>query len=69
MRRILQRAGFVLDRTRGDHEQWEGVVGGQRRVVTLDAGGEPFADRERVTRSMISQSGLSADEFYALHEG
>lgn len=64
VRAILRRAGFAHKRTTGSHEQWQGEIAGQRRLVTLDASGEPFTPRSDLTKSMIRQSGLSKEEFY-----
>ncbi|MDE0280345.1 MAG: type II toxin-antitoxin system HicA family toxin [Gammaproteobacteria bacterium] len=33
--RILESNGFELDRTRGSHRQFEGIIGGRRRLVTV----------------------------------
>ena len=33
--RILKSNGFELDRTRGSHRQFEGIIGGKRRLVTV----------------------------------
>lgn len=54
---VLEANGFTLDRTRGDHRQYEGVVDGVRRLVTV--AGRPGSDvKRRNLASMIRQSGL-----------
>jgi predicted RNA binding protein YcfA (HicA-like mRNA interferase family) len=59
---ILRARGFQLDRTEGDHEQYEGIWQGLRRLVTVDRGVREFSvDR---IKTMISQSGMSREEFY-----
>lgn len=59
--RTLRRYGFVLDRTKGSHQQFVGYVRGQKRRVTV------VADQDRFTTktlaSMIRQSGLSEQEW------
>lgn len=58
VRRALVAHGFVHKRTRGSHEQWEGYVGGLRRVVTVDANDAPFHGRSRSLQSVIRHSGI-----------
>lgn len=56
--RIIEEHGFTLDRERGSHKQFKGVVAGQMRLVTVDYA-QPGEDiRERNLASMIRQSGL-----------
>ena len=35
LRRVLKAFGFMRKRTRGDHEQWEGMTNEKRRVITV----------------------------------
>lgn len=61
--RILERHGFTLDRRRGSHRIYKGVVEGRTRLVVV-AG---HRDRDEIKRgtlaSMIRQSGLSRYHF------
>ena len=54
---ILLDEGFVLDRRRGSHRQYEGRVAGKRRVVTV-AGRDGDDVNPKNLGSMIRQSGL-----------
>ena len=58
---ILITLGFVVKATKGSHEQWEAVVDGIRRKVTLQRGGE--FDQNDI-RSHIAQSGVTRERFY-----
>jgi len=63
---ILIKAGFILKRTAGSHNQWEGTVKGIRRLVTVDQlsrRSETFG--KKILREMIWQSGMTKDEFYS----
>jgi predicted RNA binding protein YcfA (HicA-like mRNA interferase family) len=63
---ILSRAGFTLKRTSGSHNQWEGYIKGQRRLVTVDQlsrKSETFG--KKLLRRMIWQSGMNKEEFYS----
>lgn len=63
--KILKKAGFVKVRQEGSHEQWEGYIGGQRRIVTVDAlGSRNDTYSKQLIKSMITQSGLSKGKFY-----
>lgn len=63
VRQILSARGFVYKRSKGSHEIYEGMINGQRRVVTVDENEAPF--EPFILRSMIEQSGLTRDDFYA----
>jgi len=52
----------VLDRTRGGHSYYSGVIKGRLRHVTVSAHYRQFSP-ERI-RDMIAQSGLTREEFY-----
>ena len=55
--RVLREKGFVLNRKKGSHRQFEGFVGGQRRLVTV--AGKGSDDIPRATLASIRrQSGL-----------
>lgn len=64
---VLHRAGFALKSHKPtSHAKWEGYVRNRRRVVTVDY----LSSRKEkyspyLLRSMIEQSGLTKDEFYA----
>jgi predicted RNA binding protein YcfA (HicA-like mRNA interferase family) len=62
-RRLIEDQGFRLVRERATHKQFEGFVGGQRRLVTLDYAqpGEDISPRNLA--SMIRQSGLDKKLF------
>ena len=55
---ILTEHGFRLDRSRGSHRHFKGLVDGQRRLVTV-----PGKDGDEVPKGTLSsirrQSGLS----------
>ncbi len=55
--KLLMDHGFVLDRQKRRHRQYEGMVGGKRRLVTI--AGRPGDDIAPPTLSSIKrQSGL-----------
>ena len=60
--RILEANGFQLDRMRGSHRQFEGVIGGKRRLVTV-AGKENQEVRIGTLMSIRRQSGLPRKAF------
>jgi len=53
---ILQVHGFTLKRQVASHQQWEGTVGGQRHLVTVDVSCREFSGW--ILNRMIHQSGL-----------
>ena len=59
---ILNANGFVLNNTVGSHKQFIATIKNIKRRVTVDGSNDEFDDF--LLRSMISQSGLSRDEFY-----
>ena len=64
---ILKNAGFNEVRQKGtSHAQWEGYVGGLRRIVTVD---HLKSKKEKYGRGllskMIQQSGMSKKQFYS----
>ena len=60
--RILKNHGFRHKRSRGSHRQFEGIVRGQRRLVTV-AGKEGDEVARPTLASIARQSGLSARVF------
>ncbi|MCY4593377.1 MAG: type II toxin-antitoxin system HicA family toxin [Bryobacterales bacterium] len=60
--RILEEHGFRLKRTRGSHRQFEGVVSGQRRLVTV-AGKEGDELARPTLASIARQSALPGRVF------
>ena len=64
---ILKKAGFHLNRQDGSHFHWEGYIGGQRRLVTVDHLGGRMSEKygPELMRNMIRQSGISKKEFYS----
>lgn len=62
MKRVLKAFGLSHKRTRGDHEQWEGIVKGLRRVSTVQLiRGTYSVDR---MKRVIENLGLTPEEFY-----
>ena len=60
--RILKAQGFQLDRVRGSHRQFEGVVAGKRYVVTV-SGKDSQDVKEGILKSIREQSGLPREAF------
>ena len=56
--KILESHGFELDRQRGSHRVYKGVVGGQTRVVVVAGHREGEEIKRGTLNSMIRQSGL-----------
>ncbi len=62
--RKLKKAGFVFDRqAKGSHEIWYNPVT-KRRVVIPNHPGKDIP--QKTLKSIISQSGLSIDDFLTL---
>ena len=59
---ILKALGFKFDRSKGDHEQYEGYIKNKRRLVTVDVKGSPY--NEFIIKCMIKQSGVTYKKFY-----
>ncbi len=64
---ILKKLGFYLKRQNStSHAQWEGIVNGDRKIVTVDS---LKSRKEKYGKSllnrMINQFGLSKKEFYS----
>ncbi|MGH2574333.1 MAG: type II toxin-antitoxin system HicA family toxin [Ignavibacteria bacterium] len=59
---MLTANGFEYDNTVGSHAQYIGIIKGQKRRVTVDMHIDDFDDN--LIKSMISQSGLSREDFY-----
>ncbi|HZX36487.1 MAG TPA: hypothetical protein VFF54_08390 [Thermodesulfobacteriota bacterium] len=68
--RILRRLNFnPKSKSGSSHTQWEGYTKGQRRIVTvkkLQRDTDQYSNE--LMASMIRQSGLEKDEFYATDE-
>lgn len=63
VRAILTACDFTLRETEGSHEQWEhDDFKGQARLVTVDGSHDVFS--QNLMHSMLSQSGMTRDEFY-----
>ena len=60
--RILESNGFELDRTRGSHRQFEGIIGGKRRLVTVSDKDNQDV-KPGTLNSIRRQSGLSRKAF------
>lgn len=61
--RILKRHGFVLDRQRGSHCTYKGVVEGRTQIVTVACHNENDDIKPGTLSSMIRQSGLGKAAF------
>ena len=55
---VLKSNGFALDRTKGSHRQFEGMVDGKRRTVTV-AGKDGDEVPKGTLTAIRQQSGLS----------
>ncbi|MCH7677485.1 type II toxin-antitoxin system HicA family toxin [candidate division KSB1 bacterium] len=64
VQRILKRNGFKLTRTKGSHQQFQGVIEGRKKRVTVIANQKRF--NPKTIASMIRQSGLSEDDWLSL---
>lgn len=62
LKRVLKALGLAYKRTTGDHEQWEGLVKGLRRVSTVQLIRGTYSI-ERMKR-LVENLGLSPGEFY-----
>lgn len=61
--KILQARGFQkIPKSGSSHVKYEGFINGKRRVVTVDVKEKEFG--VPLMHSIISQSGLSREEFY-----
>lgn len=61
--RKLRRAGFEFDRrAKGSHEIWRHSGSGRRTTIANHPGAIP----EGTMRAIVSQAGLTVDEFLAL---
>jgi predicted RNA binding protein YcfA (HicA-like mRNA interferase family) len=63
--RILVRAGFIFKKQKGSHRQYTAVIEGRKRKVTVKIKQKRF--KPKTLNSMISQSGLSEEEWLALN--
>ena len=61
--RVLLDHGFELDRQRGSHRIYKGIVGGKTRIVVVACHRESDDIRPGVFDSMIRQSGLNKKLF------
>jgi len=59
---ILRARTIIYIGTEGSHAQYEGMIKGKKRKVTVDMSEPEFDDF--LIKSMIAQSGLSREEFY-----
>ncbi len=59
---ILKSLGFKFLRQESTHAHYDGLVRGNRHLVTVDTGYSEF-DGDRV-KTMIAQSGVTREEFY-----
>jgi predicted RNA binding protein YcfA (HicA-like mRNA interferase family) len=60
--RVLADQGFVLDRQSGSHRQFEALIDGRRRIVTV-AGRDSDDIHPKTLASIIRQSGLPRRAF------
>jgi predicted RNA binding protein YcfA (HicA-like mRNA interferase family) len=61
--RILEAHGFVLDRQRGSHRTYKGLVDGRVRVAIVACHRESDDIKPGTLSSMIRQSGLPKRTF------
>ncbi len=61
--RILRANGFTEVRVKGDHHQFEGYVGGKRKMVTVAYSRSGDDIMKKNLGSMIRQSGLDKKLF------
>jgi predicted RNA binding protein YcfA (HicA-like mRNA interferase family) len=61
--KILEAHGFELDRQRGSHRVYKGVIDGQTRVVVVAGHRDSDEIKRGTLSSMIRQSGLSKQVF------
>ena len=62
VRKALENLGFELKRQNASsHEQWEGWIGGKRRLVTLACHNGEVKTKD--LHSIIAQTGVSRHEF------
>ena len=59
--KVLKRHGFVLSRQKGSHQQFVGMIRGEKRRVTVIVNQKSFAPG--TLKSMIRQSGIAEAEF------
>lgn len=60
---ILKHHGFVLERQRGSHRTYKGVVEGRTQIVTVACHNENDDIKPGTLSSMIRQSGLGKAAF------
>ncbi|EPI2106700.1 type II toxin-antitoxin system HicA family toxin [Providencia rettgeri] len=63
----LKSLGFTLKRTRGSHEQWTKVDGGNKWLVTVDGHHSPFS--RDLIKSMAKQAGIDSKRFHSICKG
>ncbi len=66
LKRVLKAFGFIYKRTRGDHEQWEGMTNEKRRVITVQLISGEYSIKRMKT--IIRNLDITADEFYGRDE-
>ena len=66
--RILKANGFELNRTRGSHRQFKGVIEDRKRLVTV-SGKENQDMKIGILKSVIRQSGLPKKTFLQERDG
>jgi predicted RNA binding protein YcfA (HicA-like mRNA interferase family) len=60
---IIEARGFQLDRSKGRHFQYEAVIDGQRRIVTVACSHQGEDIKKHNLAAMIRQSGLPKNLF------
>lgn len=64
----LKSLGFEMKPKTGTaHEQWVAVIGGKKRVVTVDKHIAPFS--KDLIKFMANQAGMNVRKFHALCKG
>lgn len=64
---ILRELGFQYSHSEGGHDFYKGSHTGKNWKVTVDPKASPFGDF--LLKSMISQAGVTRDQFYAATKG
>jgi predicted RNA binding protein YcfA (HicA-like mRNA interferase family) len=59
---VLRELGFQYSHSEGGHDFYKGTHSGKNWKVTVDPKASPFGDF--LLKSMISQAGVSRDQFY-----
>jgi predicted RNA binding protein YcfA (HicA-like mRNA interferase family) len=59
--KTLRKFGFEFFRQKGSHQQFVGIIEGERRLVTVKTNQSHFSPK--TLKSMVIQSGLSEEDW------